>query len=85
LNQLLGFKNRLEVLVEWTTAYFGRRSTSRLDVVPERVAAVTTPPGAVAAPAGQTTSESPTGTGRPPTDTAGGPASLTATGARDGG
>jgi NADH dehydrogenase len=33
LNQLMGFKNRLQVLVEWTAAYFGQRSTTRLDVL----------------------------------------------------
>ena len=26
LSQLMGFKNRLEVLVDWTTAYFGQRA-----------------------------------------------------------
>ena len=32
LTQLMGFKNRLGVLVEWTSAYFGHRVTARLDV-----------------------------------------------------
>jgi NADH dehydrogenase len=32
LTQLMGFKNRLGVLVEWTSAYFGHRATARLDV-----------------------------------------------------
>jgi hypothetical protein len=32
LTQLMGFKNRLEVLVEWTSAYFGHRGQARLDV-----------------------------------------------------
>jgi NADH dehydrogenase len=32
LTQLMGFKNRLAVLVEWTSAYFGHRATPRLDV-----------------------------------------------------
>ena len=32
LTQLMGFKNRLSVLVEWTSAYFGHRVTARLDV-----------------------------------------------------
>jgi NADH dehydrogenase len=30
--QLIGFKNRLAVLVDWTSAYFGHRVTARLDV-----------------------------------------------------
>lgn len=32
LSQLMGFKNRLGVLVEWTSAYFLQRSTAHLDV-----------------------------------------------------
>jgi len=32
LTQLMGFKNRLAVLVEWTSAYLGHRVTARLDV-----------------------------------------------------
>jgi NADH dehydrogenase len=32
LSQLMGFKNRLGVLVEWTSAYFGYRGTALLDV-----------------------------------------------------
>jgi NADH dehydrogenase len=32
LTQLMGFKNRLEVLVEWTSAYFGYRGQPRLDI-----------------------------------------------------
>jgi NADH dehydrogenase len=32
LTQLMGFKNRLGVLVEWTSAYFGFRGRARLDV-----------------------------------------------------
>ena len=32
LTQLMGFKNRLSMLVEWASAYFGHRVTSRLDV-----------------------------------------------------
>ena len=32
LTQLMGFKNRLSVLVEWTSAYFGHRVTARLDL-----------------------------------------------------
>ena len=33
LSQLLGFKNRLGVLVNWFSAYFLRRDTAKLDVV----------------------------------------------------
>jgi NADH dehydrogenase len=43
LTQLMGFKNRLEVLVEWTSAYFGYRGQPRLDVGP---AATPAPAGA---------------------------------------
>jgi NADH dehydrogenase len=32
LTQLMGFKNRLAVLLEWTSAYLGHRVTARLDV-----------------------------------------------------
>jgi NADH dehydrogenase len=32
LTQLMGFKNRLAVLVEWTSAYFGYRGRARLDI-----------------------------------------------------
>ena len=32
LTQLMGFKNRLAVLIEWTSAYLGHRATARLDV-----------------------------------------------------
>lgn len=34
LTQLMGFKNRLGVLLEWTSAYFGHRGKARLDVGP---------------------------------------------------
>lgn len=34
LTQLMGFKNRLAVLVEWAAAYAGHRATARLDVGP---------------------------------------------------
>src|SRR5205823_10910762 len=74
LNQLMGFKNRLEVLVEWTTAYFGQRSTNRLDVWPERASAAAPAP-ARPTPAGPPATELPP---RPP----GEPASLSSTGAR---
>lgn len=42
LTQLMGFKNRLGVLVEWGSAYFGQRATARLDVAvtPHMVRAV---------------------------------------------
>jgi NADH dehydrogenase len=59
LSQLMGFKNRLEVLVEWTTAYFGQRATSRLDVMSANAPAAplataelapTSPPAAAAPP-----------------------------------
>jgi NADH dehydrogenase len=45
LTQLLGFKNRLAVLVEWTSAYFGHRATARLDIgpLPPQPAAVVPP------------------------------------------
>jgi NADH dehydrogenase len=44
LTQLMGFKNRLGVLVEWTSAYLGQRVTARLDTAP------TTVPNVVASP-----------------------------------
>ncbi|HZO28469.1 MAG TPA: NAD(P)/FAD-dependent oxidoreductase [Chloroflexota bacterium] len=46
LTQLIGFKNRLGVLVEWTSAYFGHRVTARLDIEPTPAP----PPGVSSAP-----------------------------------
>ncbi|MCC7372342.1 MAG: NAD(P)/FAD-dependent oxidoreductase [Chloroflexi bacterium] len=34
LAQLMGFKNRLAVLLDWTSAYFGNRLAPRLDLTP---------------------------------------------------
>jgi len=49
LTQLMGFKNRLSVLVEWTSAYFGHRVTARLDVSET----MRTPPAAAATDSGR--------------------------------
>jgi NADH dehydrogenase len=61
LTQLMGFKNRLQVLVEWTSAYFGYRGQPLLDVgtcPPATVASAPTPADdgrlpAASAPAGR--------------------------------
>jgi hypothetical protein len=73
LTQLIGFKNRLAVLIEWTSAYFGYRATARLDVggLPSSPAA---PPAPAPAAGAQTPAASSsasnlagaTATGRPP-------------------
>lgn len=48
LTQLMGFKNRLGVLLDWTSAYFGHRAAARLDLSPT-VAPVAAAPAAMPA------------------------------------
>jgi NADH dehydrogenase len=78
LSQLMGFKNRIEVLVDWTAAYWGQRATSRLDVVPAPLAPLAPPPTAASEPASHTS-------GTPSPATTGGADSPAPAGARDGG
>jgi NADH dehydrogenase len=42
LSQLLGFKNQLDVALDWSFAYFWRRDTARLPTDPRREAGVVT-------------------------------------------
>jgi NADH dehydrogenase len=67
LTQLMGFKNRLAVLVEWTSAYFGYRAAARLDVTPSSTATAkaATPPAAEASSGRRRAGTTPSGSSAP--------------------
>jgi NADH:ubiquinone reductase (H+-translocating) len=75
LTQLMGFKNRLGVLLDWTSAYFGHRATARLDVLPTPTPVAPTPTPSAAPdrrPADQPPADQP-----PPATAAGGDSAVT--------
>lgn len=72
LSQLMGFKNRLSVLLDWTSAYLGHRSTARLDLgvsAPGTPPAQSTPEHSTAPAAAPAATTQPTPSSTPPAAT----------------